>query len=52
MKEMYGRRRLFKEYILYGRRRWNNGFGMNESEQPYLRVKSQPKMRTMQMWER
>ena len=38
----------------YGRRQWRNGFGINEREQPYAHMKSQPKMRNMQMevWER
>ena len=38
----------------YGRRQWRNGFGINEREQQYVHMKSQPKMRNMQMavWER
>ena len=50
MTELCGKR--FVERIQeYGRR---NGFCMNEREQQYLQVKSQPKMRNMQMevWER
>ena len=27
----------------YGRRWWMNGFGINDREQAYLKVKSQPK---------
>ena len=27
----------------YGRRLWRNGIGMNEREQQYVQVKSQPK---------
>ena len=33
----------------YGRRPWRNGFGINEREQQYVHMKSQPKMRNMQM---
>ena len=38
----------------YCRRQWRNGFGINEREQQYVHMKSQPKMRNMQMavWER
>ena len=38
----------------YGSRQWRNGFGINEREQQYVHMKSQPKMRNMQMpvWER
>ena len=37
-----------------GRRQWRNDFGINEREQQYLHMKSQPKMRNMRMavWER
>ena len=37
----------------YGRGRWRNGFDINEREQQYEHMKSQPKMRNMQMsvWE-
>ena len=37
-----------------GRRQWRNGFGIIEREQQYVYMKSQPKMRNMQMalWER
>ena len=43
-----------KTFVEYGRRRWGNGFGINEREQPYVHMKSQPKKRHMQMaeWER
>ena len=36
------------------RRQWRIGFGINEREQQYVHMKSQPKMRNMQMavWER
>ena len=27
----------------YGRRQWRNGFGINEREQQYVHMKSQPK---------
>ena len=38
----------------YVRRRWRKGFGINEREQEYVHMKSQPKNRNMQMavWER
>ena len=38
----------------YGRREWRNGFGINEREQQYVHMKSQPNMINMQMtvWER
>ena len=38
----------------YGRRWWWNGFGINEREQQYVHMKSQPKIRNMKMkmWER
>ena len=32
-----------------GRRQWRNVFGINEREQQYVHMKSQPKMRNMQM---
>ena len=32
-----------KRFQEYGRRRWRNGFGMNEREQQYVHVRSQPK---------
>ena len=37
-----------------GRRQWRNGFGINEREQQYVHMKSQQKMRNMQMavWKR
>ena len=37
-----------------GMRQWRNGFGINEREQQYVLMKSQPKNRNMQMtvWER
>ena len=38
----------------YGKRRWKNGFSINEREQQYVHVKSNKKMRNTQMavWER
>ena len=37
----------------YGRRRWRNGFDINEREQQYVHMKSQLNIRNMQMavWE-
>ena len=38
----------------YGRKQWRNVSGINEREQQYVHMKSQPKKRNMQiaMWER
>ena len=53
-------RNVWKETLLVARiqedvrRQRRNGFGINEREQPYVHMKSQPTMRNMQMavWER
>ena len=52
-------RNMWKETLVerfqeYGRTQWRNGFGINEREQQYVHVKSQPNMINMQMavWER